>query len=76
MVECAIAKLILCPSIQVGWKTRAVDFENAFINVWLDKSVYVGLQNKAFLETRQRVHGMKLRQGVYSLRDIFTVQNK
>jgi Reverse transcriptase (RNA-dependent DNA polymerase) len=43
VVSWTTVRLLLCMSITQGWKTRQVDFSNAFVQATLDKAVYIKL---------------------------------
>lgn len=43
VVSWTTVRLLLCMSITQGWKTRQVDFSNAFVQATLDKEVYIKL---------------------------------
>jgi hypothetical protein len=41
VVSWTTVRLLLCMSITQGWKTRQVDFSNAFVQSTLDRAVYI-----------------------------------
>ena len=43
VVSWSTVRLLLCTSISQGWKTKQVDFSNAFVQAELEEDVYIGL---------------------------------
>ena len=43
VVYWSTVRLLLCTSISQGWKTKQVDFSNAFVQAELEEDVYIGL---------------------------------
>lgn len=62
-------KLILCLSLQQEWIARHVDFENAFPNGRLERSVFAEMPKSMFPKKRSENEVLKFRRSSYGLKD-------
>jgi hypothetical protein len=66
VVSWSTVRLVMSLSIQQGWKTKQVDFSNAFVQASLNEEVYMELP--AMFETDQgRAEVLKLEKSLYGL---------
>ena len=71
VVSWSTVRLMLCLSVSQNWKTKQVDFSNAFVQAKLDKDVFIGLPpmfSGPNAEDRKDVV-LKLNRSLYGLVD-------
>lgn len=74
-MDLALAKLIMCLSLQKGWTSKHLDFQNAFPNGHLDRPIYAEFLRHIFLNSERIKKVLKLERSLYGLRDAAKVRN-
>lgn len=62
-------KLIMCLTLEKGWRSRHLNFDSALPNGYLNRSVYVELPKYILTERDRRGEVTKLNRSLYDLRD-------
>ncbi|WMV19609.1 hypothetical protein MTR67_012994, partial [Solanum verrucosum] len=67
VIKTTTIRVVLCTALQLGWKIRQLDVNNAFLQGSLHEEVYMR-QPPGFVDSTRPSHICKLKQAIYGLK--------